>query len=43
MIGGSFTGNYNGNDVNRVCLLNSNIVLSTDIDFGSGPASASVL
>lgn len=43
MIGGSFTGNYNGNDVNRVCLLNSNVVLSTDIDFGSGPVSASVL
>ncbi|WP_228519080.1 T9SS sorting signal type C domain-containing protein [Flavobacterium sp. LC2016-12] len=43
MIGGSFTGNYNGNDVNRVCILNSNGVLNTDIDFGSGPASASVL
>lgn len=42
MVGGSFTGNYNGGDVNRVCLLNSNGVLRTDIDFGSGPATASV-
>ena len=42
MVGGSFTGNYNGGDVNRVCLLNSDGVLNTDIDFGSGPASASV-
>ena len=43
MIGGSFTGSYNGSDVNRVCLLNSHGILKTDIDFGSGPASASVL
>jgi uncharacterized delta-60 repeat protein len=43
MIGGSFTGNYNSGDVNRVCVLNSNGVLNADIDFGSGPASASVL
>ncbi|SHL29765.1 T9SS sorting signal type C domain-containing protein [Flavobacterium saccharophilum] len=42
MVGGSFSGNYNGGDVNRVCLLNSNGVLSTDVDFGSGPATASV-
>lgn len=43
MIGGSFTGNYNGNDVSRVCILNPDGMLKTDIDFGSGPASASVL
>lgn len=43
MIGGSFTGNYNGSEVNRVCLLNPNGILKTDIEFGSGPASASVL
>ncbi|WP_241775641.1 T9SS sorting signal type C domain-containing protein [Flavobacterium sp. Root420] len=43
MIGGSFTGSYNGSDVNRVCLLNSHGILKTDVDFGSGPASASVL
>jgi uncharacterized delta-60 repeat protein len=43
MIGGSFTGSYNGNDVNRICLLNSRGILKTDVDFGSGPASASVL
>lgn len=42
MVGGSFSGNYNGGDVNRVCLLNSNGVLSTAVDFGSGPATASV-
>ena len=43
MIGGSFTGNYNGNTVNRICILNPNGILKIDIDFGSGPASASVL
>jgi uncharacterized delta-60 repeat protein len=43
MIGGSFTGSYNGSDVNRICLLNSQGILKTDVDFGSGPASASVL
>lgn len=43
MIGGSFTGSYNGSYVNRVCLLNSHGILKTDIDFGSGPASSSVL
>ncbi len=43
MVGGSFTGNYNGADVNRVCLLNANGILKNDIDFGSGPGSASVL
>ena len=43
MVGGSFTGNYNGVDVNRVFLLNGEGVLKTDIDFGSGPGSASIL
>lgn len=42
MVGGSFTGSYNGIEVNRVCFLNSNGIINTDIDFGSGPASASV-
>ncbi len=43
MVGGSFTGNYNGEGVNRVCLLNSDGRLLDTIDFGSGPGSASVL
>ena len=43
MIGGSFTGYYNGAEVNRVCVLNSDGILKTDINFGSGPGSASVL
>ncbi|RED24742.1 putative delta-60 repeat protein [Flavobacterium cutihirudinis] len=42
MVGGSFTGSYNGEGVNRVCLLNSNGRLLNDIDFGAGPATASV-
>lgn len=43
MVGGSFTGNYNGAAVNRVCLLDGLGFLKNDIDFGSGPATASVL
>lgn len=43
MIGGSFTGLYNGTKVNRVCFLNSTGILKTDFDLGSGPGSASVL
>ena len=43
MVGGSFTGDYNGTDVNRVCFLNANGILKSDIEFGSGPGSASVL
>jgi uncharacterized delta-60 repeat protein len=43
MVGGSFTGNYNSIDVNRVFFLNSNGIMNTDFDLGSGPASASVL
>ncbi|KAF2511979.1 delta-60 repeat domain-containing protein [Flavobacterium zhairuonense] len=42
MIGGSFSGNYNGSSVNRVCYLDSSGFLKNDIDFGAGPASASV-
>lgn len=43
MAGGSFTGTYNGSDVNRVCFLNSDGTIKPDLDFGSGPGSASVL
>lgn len=43
MIGGSFTGFYNGAEVNRICVLNRDGTLRTDFDFGSGPATASVL
>ena len=43
MIGGSFTGFYNGTEVNRVCILNRDGTIRTDLDFGSGPATASVL
>ncbi|KAF2514542.1 calcium-binding protein [Flavobacterium foetidum] len=43
MAGGSFTGFYNGADVNRVVLLNPNGDINTDFDIGSGPASAQVL
>lgn len=43
MVGGSFTGFYDGREVNRVCLLNPNGSLKNDFDIGSGPGSASVL
>lgn len=43
MVGGSFTGFYNTIDVNRVCFLNHDGTIKTDLDFGSGPGSASVL
>ena len=42
MVGGSFTGFYNGSDVNRVFFINRNGILKTDFDIGSGPGSASV-
>ncbi|MEN2415635.1 T9SS sorting signal type C domain-containing protein [Flavobacterium mesophilum] len=42
MVGGSFTGNYNGSSVNRVCYLDGSGFLKNNIDFGTGPASASV-
>lgn len=43
MIGGSFSGLYNGNAINRVFLLNSNGTLNPDFDIESGPGSGSVL
>ena len=43
MVGGSFTGSYCNNDVNRLVFLNSDGTLKTDFDIGSGPASAAVL
>ncbi|CAM3652622.1 delta-60 repeat domain-containing protein [Flavobacterium chungbukense] len=42
MVGGSFTGLYHDNPVNRLIYLNSDGTLKTDFDIGSGPASASV-
>lgn len=42
MVGGSFSGNYNGASVKRVCLLNQDGMLLNEIDFGSGPATGSV-
>ncbi|MFV8335027.1 T9SS sorting signal type C domain-containing protein [Flavobacterium sp. RSP29] len=43
MVGGSFTGNYNGTDVNKLVLLDSNGVVNPAFDIGTGPFSASVL
>jgi uncharacterized delta-60 repeat protein len=43
MIGGSFTGKYNGISVNRLAFLNANGTIKSNFDIGSGPASASVL
>lgn len=43
MVGGSFTGFYNGTAVNRICLLHSNGILKTDFDSDAGPGSGSVL
>lgn len=43
MVGGSFTGTYNGVDVNRLICLSSNGVLEPLFDIGAGPFSASVL
>ena len=42
LLGGSFSGNYNGTSVNRVQLFNPNGVINTAFDMGNGPASASV-
>ena len=42
MIGGAFTGHYNGVLVNRLVLLNPDGTLKSDFDIGAGPASASV-
>ncbi|MCV9927698.1 T9SS sorting signal type C domain-containing protein [Flavobacterium sp. LS1R49] len=43
MIGGSFTGKYNGESVNRLIFLDANGTIKPNFDSGSGPASASVL
>ncbi|QLC67036.1 delta-60 repeat domain-containing protein [Flavobacterium sp. LPB0248] len=43
MVGGSFTGLYNSNDVNRLVFLNPDGTVKSNFDIGSGPASASVL
>lgn len=43
MVGGSFIGSYNNNDVNRLVFLNADGTLKSDFDIGSGPSSASVL
>ena len=42
MLGGSFTDLYNGLDVNRLLLLNSDGTIHADFDMGAGPGSASV-
>jgi len=42
MLGGSFSGTYNGSAVNRVQLFNPNGTINTAFDIGNGPASASV-
>ena len=42
MVGGSFSQKYNGIDVNRLVLLDSNGVIVPSFDIGSGPASAAV-
>jgi uncharacterized delta-60 repeat protein len=43
MVGGAFTGSYNGISVNRLVLLNPDGTLQPDFDIGAGPASGSVL
>ncbi|MFV5694406.1 T9SS sorting signal type C domain-containing protein [Flavobacterium sp. LB3P122] len=42
MVAGSFASTYNGSDVNRLVLLDSNGVISPTFDIGSGPATATV-
>ena len=43
LVGGSFTGDYNGTDVNRLLLLNSNGTKNLTFDIGDGPGSGTVL
>ncbi|RTY96175.1 T9SS sorting signal type C domain-containing protein [Flavobacterium sp. GSP27] len=43
LVGGSFTGTYNGTAVNRLVLLEANGVINPAFDIGAGPFSASVL
>jgi uncharacterized delta-60 repeat protein len=42
MVGGTFSQKYNGTDVNRLVLLDSNGVIVPSFDIGSGPSSAAV-
>ena len=42
VIGGSFTGTYNGTDVNRVIFLDSSGVINLGFDIGSGPHNGTV-
>lgn len=42
MVGGSFTGTYNGITVSRLVLLDANGVINPAFDIGTGPASATV-
>ena len=42
MVGGSFSGTYNGIDVNRVQLFHPNGAINAAFDIGNGPASATV-
>ena len=42
IVGGSFSGTYNGVDVNRLLLLDSNGVLDPIFDIGAGPATGTV-
>ncbi|MEZ7505827.1 T9SS sorting signal type C domain-containing protein [Flavobacterium sp. Arc2] len=42
MVGGSFSKKYNGTDVNRLVLLDSNGMIVPGFDIGSGPSSAAV-
>ena len=42
MIGGSFSGTYNGTVVNRLVLLDSNGAINPTFDIGAGPSSATV-
>nr|WP_315191580.1 T9SS sorting signal type C domain-containing protein [uncultured Flavobacterium sp.] len=42
MVGGSFTGTYNGIDINQLVLLNPNGTLSPNFDIGTGPATATI-
>ncbi|MCL6460272.1 MAG: T9SS sorting signal type C domain-containing protein, partial [Flavobacterium micromati] len=43
LVGGSFTGTYNGTDVNRLILLNGNGIAIPSFDIGNGAGSGTVL
>jgi uncharacterized delta-60 repeat protein len=42
MVGGSFSGTYNGTNVNRLVLLDPNGTVDPTFDIGAGPATATV-